>query len=114
LVTAGCSVFVRKMGVSMSSKNSRELCDFILPRYHVATKSYVHSRSVWVIEIDVPALNFTKRQCEKIIEKFRDIAGRGGVVSIRRPCDYIQGTMLPWAIDRMDGRGVHYNDFLFD
>ena len=98
----------------MYSKNSHELYDFVLPRYHVATQSYIHSRSAWVIEIDVPALNFTKRQCEKIIETFRDIAGRGGVISVRRPCDYIRGTMLPWAVDRMDGKGVLYNDSLFE
>jgi hypothetical protein len=98
----------------MSSKYNLGLCDFVLPRYHVASKSYILSRSVWVIEIDVPGLNFTRRQCEKLIEKFRDIAGRGGVISIRRPCDYIKGTMLPWAVDRMDGKGIHYNDYLFD
>ncbi len=98
----------------MSPSNNLGLCDFILPGYRVATQSYVHSRSAWVIEIDVPALHVSRRQCEKLIEKFRDIAGRGGVVSVRRPCDYVKGAMLPWAVDRMDGKGVLYDDYLFE
>ncbi len=98
----------------MHSENNPGLQDFILPGYHVASKSYVHSRSAWIIEIDVPGLCVTKRQCEKLIEKFRNVAGSGGVISIRRPCDFLAGTMLPWAVDRMDGKGIVYNDYLFE
>ena len=98
----------------MSAEYIVEMPDFVMPRHHVASKSYVHSRNAWIIEIDVPGSGITKRQCERIIEKFRDIAGSGSIISIRRPCGFLAGAMLPWAVDRMDGKGISFDDYLFD
>ncbi|HNW28987.1 MAG TPA: hypothetical protein PKN50_10960 [Spirochaetota bacterium] len=98
----------------MASKFNLELHDFVLPRYYVASQSYVNARNAWIIEIDVPGSDLTKQQCEILIGKVREFTSSGSVISIRRPCEFLAGTMLPWAVDRMDGKGVLFDDYLFD
>jgi hypothetical protein len=98
----------------MASRFNLELRDFVLPRYYVASQSYVHARNAWIIEIDVPGSDLTKQQCEILIGKVREFTSSGSVISIRRPCEFLAGTMLPWAVDRMDGKGVLFDDYLFD
>jgi len=63
------------------------------------------------IEIHVSDKLITKDECRVIIKFYRKQAS-GGHISIHKPDDY--GEFTPWAVDNFDGKGVTFNDFLFE
>jgi hypothetical protein len=63
------------------------------------------------IEIHVSDPGLSKDDCIRLIAAYRQRAGEGGQVSVRKPAP--DGSMLPWGVDNMDGRGVTFNDASF-
>ncbi|MHB1020703.1 MAG: hypothetical protein ACYC1R_10955 [Coriobacteriia bacterium] len=63
------------------------------------------------IEIHVEDSDLTKPECRALIEAYAPRAGDQGQVSVHKP-DWT-GTLQPWGVDNMDGKGVVFNDDLF-
>lgn len=55
----------------------------------------------------------TRAECRHLIAAYRERA-KGGQVSVHRPIDSKSRGRGPWCVDNLDGRGVTFNDDLFD
>lgn len=106
-------------------ENNKELKRFLkkgaqkmsvqLPKHRViktSLKTYL-SKNAWRIEIRVNDVHLSKLMAKRLIEKYKFQSGSGGQISVRKPCPILKGTMRPWAIDNLDGKGVTFNDELF-
>jgi hypothetical protein len=55
----------------------------------------------------------TRGECRQLIAAYRKRA-KGGQVSVHRPVDSHSSGRAPWCVDNFDGRGVTFNETLFD
>jgi len=90
-------------------------CGANLPEHEVASNTSIANALVKDrrrIEIHVSNRSLTKDECRALIDAYRAQAGTDGQVSVHKPDR--RGGMGPWCVDNKDGRGVFFNNGLWE
>lgn len=90
----------------------RKVAENALPPHQIAHYSKLSSGGSKIhIHSDNPLLS--ERDCINLVEEYREKASSGGQVAVHKPSLKLDGTMNPWCVDNMDGRGIFFNSALF-
>jgi hypothetical protein len=83
----------------------------VLPLHQVVTSSLGSKGNR--IQINVADVNLSQTQCQLLIDKYTSQALPNGQVSVHKPSLSLQGELLPWCVNNLDGKGTFFNDYFF-
>lgn len=84
-----------------------------LPPHTIADDSPLAPKNGRRIEVHSSNPGLSKEECVALIEAYRSRAAPRGQVSVCKPSSQLESAMTPWCVENFDGRGITFNDEMF-